>query len=312
MKTSIVIATYNSPESLRKCLLSLRVQTRRPDEIIIADDGSGDATRRVVETFQAEFPRTQHVWHEDRGWTKPVILNLALTRVTADYVIFCDGDCVLRRDFVESHCRHARHRCFISGNPVEVPASVHAGFHDEDILTNRVFQFDCLQQYGGIRSKFRCRLHPGRWESLLNLATYRYCVFHGSNASAWLSDILSINGFDETFKYGSDDREFGVRLRNAGVRSRWLKHSLVQLHLGHPRRYCREQRQENRRRLRRLFFSGTTRIDEGIDTAVARAARRCDGNSRHQPSHGGMPQTPSSWLPEAVSDDCVSPALGVA
>ncbi len=276
MNTSVIVSTYNSPESLRKCLLSLRVQTRQPDEIIVADDGSGDETRRVIESFQADMPHLQHVWHEDRGWTKPVILNLALARVTSDYVIFCDGDCMLRADFVESHCRHSRPRCFISSSPINIPAPIHGEFRDEDILSNRVFQFDCLAEYGGIQPKFRRRLHPGRWESLLNLVTYRYCVFHGSNASAWLSDILAVNGFDETFQYGSDDREFGVRLRNAGVASKWLKHSLIQLHLGHPKGYDSQQSRENRWRFRKLFFSGVTRVEPGIDSAVARSRQRVE------------------------------------
>ncbi len=290
MKTSIIISTYNSPESLRKCLLSLRVQTRQPDEIIIADDGSGDETRRVVESFESDYPWLRHVWHEDRGWSKPVILNLALAQVTSDYVIFCDGDCILRADFVERHCRHARPRCFISSSPVEVPSPIHTRFHDEDIVTNRVFQFDFLEEYGGIRAKFRRRLHPGRWESLLNLATYRHCVFHGSNASAWLSDILIVNGFDETFEYGSDDRELGARLRNAGVGSKWLKYSLCQLHLGHPKAYERRQLQENRKRLRRLFFSGTARIESGIDNAIARFQRRNAGTSAAIAIAGGVGQ----------------------
>jgi glycosyltransferase involved in cell wall biosynthesis len=294
MRTSVVISTYNSPESLRKCLLSLGVQTRQPDEIIIADDGSADETRRVIDSFRPDLPNLQHVWHEDRGWTKPVILNLALARSTADYVIFCDGDCVLRADFVESHCRHARPRCFLSSSPIDVRAAVHAKFRDEDILSNRVFQFDFLEKYGGVHAKFRLSLHPGRWEPLLNLVTYRYCVFRGSNASAWLTDILSVNGFDETFKYGSDDREFGARLRNAGVAFKWLKYSLVQLHLGHKKGYDPQQRHENRRRFRKLFFSGKTRIEPGIDSAVARWKQRSGGITQAPVVERGTLQNPAA------------------
>jgi glycosyltransferase involved in cell wall biosynthesis len=294
MKTSVIISTYNSPESLRKCLLSLRVQTRQPDEIIIADDGSGDETRRVVESFESDFPWLQHVWHEDRGWSKPTILNLALAHVTSDYVIFCDGDCILRADFVEHHCHYARPRCFISGSPINVPGHVHAQFRDEDITTNRVFQFDFLKEQWDITAGVRQRLHTGRWESLLNFATYRYCVFHGSNASAWLSDILTVNGFDETFGYGSDDREFGVRLRNAGVASKWMKYSLCQLHMGHPKSYGRRQLQENRQRFRRLFFSGTARIESGIDDAIARFQQRSNDATQAQPVHRGMSQRPAA------------------
>ncbi len=306
MKTSVVISTYNNPESLRKCLLSFLVQTRLPDEIIIADDGSDDQTRRVFESFEFHPLRLKHVWHEDQGWSKPVILNLALARVTSDYVIFCDGDCIMRADFVESHCRHARPRRYISGNPIQVPSNVHPRFHDKDIVSNRVFQFDFLMQYWDVASKIRRRLHPERWEPLLNLATYRYCVFHGSNASAWLSDILAVNGFDETFSYGSDDRELGVRLRNAGVASKWLKYSLCQLHLGHPANRDAQQLRDNRQRFRQLFFSGTTRIEPGMDTAVIRFDQRAHGEAREWPACRGTSHSWAAQPPDARRDCCTS------
>jgi glycosyltransferase involved in cell wall biosynthesis len=308
MKTSVIISTYNNPESLRKCLLSFLVQTRPPDQVIISDDGSGDATREVVESPEFHSLRLKHVWHEDRGWSKPVILNLSLTQVNSDYVIFCDGDCIVRSDFVESHCRLARPRCFVSGAPIQVPTHVHPRFDDDDITDNRVFQFDFLTTYWGISPKLRWRLHPGRWESLLNFVTYRYCVFRGSNASAWLSDILAVNGFDETFSYGSDDREIGVRLRNAGVSSRWLKYSLCQLHLGHPAPRNDAQLRANRQRFRKLFFSGVTRVEPGIDSAVVRHQQQSGGKAWQRSPHcatsrNGSPPPPIACGSRRASAD---------
>jgi glycosyltransferase involved in cell wall biosynthesis len=38
-------------------------------EVIVADDGSGPATREVIERWQARFPcALRHVWHEDTGF----------------------------------------------------------------------------------------------------------------------------------------------------------------------------------------------------------------------------------------------------
>lgn len=106
----------------------------------------------------------------------------------------------------------------------------------------------------------------------MNLVTYRYCVFSGSNSSAWRDDLLAVNGFDESFAgYGSEDRDMGIRLRNNGIRSRFLKFSLIQLHLDHAQAYYRpEVAAENRRRFRARTRDRTTRIELGVDTVLSR------------------------------------------
>ena len=114
------------------------------------------------------------------------------------------------------------------------------------------------------------RIAPGRWERLYNALTYRYCVFHGSNASAWLADIQRVNGFDESFGYGSEDRDLGVRMRNAGVRSRWLKYTFCQAHLYHPENINHAVRAANRRLFRKRYLTGETRLEPGVDTAIER------------------------------------------
>ena len=217
MRVSLIISTYDNPAALRLCLLGVLAQSRLPDEIVIADDGSSAATAAVLRqpTF-ATLP-IRHAWHPDRGWRKSKVMNLAIALSTGEYLVGMDGDCIPRRDFVASHLRHARPRTFLSGTLIRVPAAVHSGFTD--------------------------------------------------------SDVVAINGFDETFVYGKEDRELGVRLRNAGIASRWLKYSLIVLHLDHPRSLVDLDRyREQRRRLLRLWFSGTTRIEPGIDTAIARGA----------------------------------------
>ena len=48
LSTSLIISTYNWPEALSLCLESVLHQTVLPDEVIIADDGSRDVTRRLI------------------------------------------------------------------------------------------------------------------------------------------------------------------------------------------------------------------------------------------------------------------------
>ena len=51
--SSLVIATYNWPEALAAVLATVRAQVVLPTEVVIADDGSGAPTRRVVDAAAA-------------------------------------------------------------------------------------------------------------------------------------------------------------------------------------------------------------------------------------------------------------------
>jgi glycosyltransferase involved in cell wall biosynthesis len=303
MRVSLVISTYNEPAALRRCLLGVSVQTRMPDQIVVSDDGSADDTRHVL--FRAEFAGLplEHVWQEDAGWRKPRVMNLSLAHCTGDYVIFCDGDCVPRSDFIASHLRYSRPRTFLSGSIVDVPPQVHPRLTDEQILDNSAFSWAVLESLCPRMRRQRLRLHPGRWEPLLNLVTHRYCTLRGSNFSVWRVDLLRVNGCDENFGYGSEDRELGVRLRNAGVSSRWLKYSLVQLHLGHARHPDAARLKRQRRRFRRLFFTGATRVEPGIDTAVAR------GRDAAVPSRHVVVGQETEWRSTVVLSQPAPPVL---
>ena len=266
MKVSVIIPTYNSPKSLYKCLLGFLAQTTRPDQVVVADDGSTQETRDVLNLPIFGPLALEHFWHEDHGWRRSRVLNEAILRCHHEYVIFCDGDCVPRYDFVANHMRHARPGYFVSGNRVNVPQQVHESFTDEMILGNRVFEAERLGESWPDALRHTLRLHPGRWEWLLNKLTYRYNVFCGCNSAAWREDLVRVNGFDEEFRgYGSEDREIGARLHNAGVRSRWLKYSLVLLHLNHPVRRGPEMDRQNRWRFRRAFLLGKRWAEVGLD-----------------------------------------------
>ena len=100
----------------------------------------------------------------------------------------------------------------------------------------------------------------------MNLMQWRYCVFYGSNTGAWREDILRVNGFDEDFVgRGGEDRVIGFRLKNLGIKFRYLKHSFVQYHLDHPRPYYSADKSALKRSLlKSRMRSGTTWIPAGI------------------------------------------------
>jgi glycosyltransferase involved in cell wall biosynthesis len=273
MRVSLVISTYNAPASLRRCLLGFLVQTHRPAQVIVADDGSTADTAAVLRSPEFASLAIEHVWQPDLGWRKSQVMNLALAHCRCDYVVVSDGDCIPRRDFVAAHVGHARPRTFLSGAMINLPPAAHTALPAAAILDNSIFTTAGLAPHLPQAGRYGWRLAPGRWEGLLNRLTARRCVLRGSNFSAWRQDLLEVNGFDESFVYGKEDRELGLRLHNAGVASRWLKYSLVQLHLDHARGWVDLDRyHEQRRRLRALRHNGVTRVEPGIDTAIRRTA----------------------------------------
>ena len=102
MTIGVIISTYNNPRWLEKTLWGYEHQLLKADEIIIADDGSGEETRQLIGRYAQRLP-IRHVWHEDRGFRKTTILNRALEQATADYLVFTDQDCIPRADFLATH-----------------------------------------------------------------------------------------------------------------------------------------------------------------------------------------------------------------
>lgn len=268
MSTAVIITTYNSPEALRKSLLGFTCQTDQDFEVVIADDGSDERTSEVLALPALQGLRLAHVWQEDRGYRRSRIVNAAIRATQAEYLIFCDGDCIPRDDFVAQHALRARDGWYLAGHRLDIPEVVHSQMTDEDIVSNSVFDVDYLASLDRrLRGCWKRLQRNSPWERLRNLITYRRGVFSGSNASAWREDIVRINGFDENFQtYGSEDRDVGVRLRNLGVRSRYLKFSLVQLHLHHSKPWFdREAAVANRRIFRARRASRVTRVERGLD-----------------------------------------------
>ena len=249
---SVVLSTYNQPEWLRKALLGYARQDFRDFELIIADDGSDDATRAMIEALGEGYPvALRHVWHPDNGFQKCEILNRASEAARADYLVFSDGDCIPRADFLSVHHALREPGRFLSGGYVKLPMATSQAIDPAAIEAGDFVRPDWLRANGcAARDISRKLTVQGRWAWLWDQLSTAKASWNGHNASGWKADLLRVNGFDTRMQYGGQDREFGERLENAGIRGKRIRHRAICVHLDHPRGYATEASIQRNRAIR--------------------------------------------------------------
>lgn len=239
LAASVVLSTCNQRAWLEKTLWGYEAQTTHNFELIIADDGSRKDTYDMIEAIrpQLSFP-IKHVWQEDKGFRKCDILNKAILASGTAYLIFSDGDCIPRKDFVAVHLKKQERGRFLSGGYHKLPKMVSEYITKEDIISGRCFDVAWLKAAGMKNSFKNNKLTSFGFKAwLLNTITTTKPTWNGHNASGWLTDILATNGFDERMQYGGQDREFGERLENSGIHGKQIRYSAICVHLDHARGY---------------------------------------------------------------------------
>lgn len=239
MLISVVVSTYNQPAWLEKVLWGLAAQGDREFEVVIADDGSEPDTGRLLDQCRTELGLPlRHEWRAHRGFGKCAILNQAIRATQGAYLVFLDGDCIPRRDFLAVHRAAARPGRFVSAGAFRLPLSTSERIDREAVQGGSAFSPKWLRAHGVPPSLRLSRLGAGRRVGrLLDLLTPTGATFNGGNSSAWRRDVVAVNGFDERMGHGGLDREFGARLHNAGLRGIQARHRAIVVHLDHPRGY---------------------------------------------------------------------------
>jgi glycosyltransferase involved in cell wall biosynthesis len=238
-RVAVILSTYNQPAWLEKALWGYAEQGARSFELLLADDGSGPETAAVVERARADFgDRLHHLWQEDRGFRKCEILNKAIAATDADYIIFSDGDCIPRRDFVETHVRLAERGRFLSGGMIRLSRELAARVGRDAVASGRLADASWLLANGWVGGRHRLRLvRAPRIAAALDRLTPTRPTFNGHNASVWRDALLAANGFEGEMGYGGLDRALGERLCNLGLRGLQIRFRAVCFHLDHERGY---------------------------------------------------------------------------
>ncbi len=257
--TSLIISTYNWPQALRASLNSVKRQTLLPNEVIVADDGSTDDTRKLIKEFQENFPvPLHHCWIEDKGFRLAKARNEALKMAKYAYILQIDGDIMLDKHFVYDHARFAQPGSFVRGSRVLLSKVTSKKIFDGKITNPHVYMRGVINFFNGIRMPFL--------QKLISIKRFSIQGIRGCNMAYWKADAYKVNGYNEEIQgWGREDSEFVARLVNAGIYKRNLRLGGVQYHIYH-KEYDRKLLNKNDGILNETLTKNLTWCKNGIVT----------------------------------------------
>jgi glycosyltransferase involved in cell wall biosynthesis len=263
---SLIVSTYNRPDALALVLAGCARQTDRRFEVVVADDGSTEDTRAVVEQAAKSLTvSVEHVWQPDDGFRAAAIRNKGIARARGDYLIFLDGDCVPQPDFIARHRRLASAGALVTGSRILLGPEL-----TEAALARRV---DVIRSPAAFWLRQRVR---GQVNKILPMFVklpdfqarrvngFKWRGIKSCNLAAWAADVATVNGFDESFTgWGHEDADFVLRLHNAGVVRKNGFMATEVLHLWH-REQPRDSENSNRQRVLARLADGCIEAERGL------------------------------------------------
>lgn len=279
VRTEVIVSTYNNPMALNYVLLALAGQRGADFSVCVADDGSGKLTHTLLESLTHRLSpiSLRHIWQPDDGFRKNTILNKAIDSSQADYLIFIDGDCIARPDFIACHIARRTEGTFLSGGMIRLPDRSTLALSEQDIRSGEVFRLNWIVAQIGLRKLsvlLKAAVLPMMLARMLEWLTPVKRTWNGANSSAWRRDLIAVNGFDESLRYGAEDVEMGVRLNNHGIVGQHIRYSTCLLHIEHLRGYADANIvQRNKAYVREVRKSGIDWTANGIVKLAARPAK---------------------------------------
>ena len=230
------------PEFVAACVAALAAQSRPPDQVLVADDGSSPAClARLRELLRASPLAPELVTQADRGFRVAAARNAAARQATGDLLLFLDGDVVLFPDALALHLALGRGEAWTTGDVVDLDPQESARLDPT--------QLEAL--WPGPQDPRRERLAQGQRSFTRKawLARWLPCERHlrrpplrGGHATVPRAAFEAVNGFDERYEgWGLEDDDLALRLLLFGVPGRALIEGARAFHQWHPREPVPEQ-----------------------------------------------------------------------
>jgi glycosyltransferase involved in cell wall biosynthesis len=262
---SLIISTYNWPAALSLCLQSILTLKTLPNEIIIADDGSKEETKKVIDAFAVISPvPVKHIWHSDDGFQLAKIRNKAIAASKGDYIIQIDGDIIMHPFFITDHLRFAKKNSVVRASRTYISEQ-----QSKTMFAQQSVKINFTSK--GIANSLSAIRLPLLWPlfetSYKNKGDERFEI-HGCNMAFWKVDFIKVNGYNEAFLgWGPEDKELVARLLNVGVQKRFLKLGAIAFHLYHSENK-KENLDKNEYLLKDAIVHRTVFCEHGINKYI--------------------------------------------
>ncbi len=259
---TLIISTYNWPAALALCLKSVLQQTVMPAEIIVADDGSKEDTKKLVENFASScLVPVVHVWQPDEGFQLAKIRNRAIAKAAHEYIIQIDGDLILHAHFIADHLHIAEHGFFISGSRVLLSKETSEALFAHQSINVQKHNKGSKNYFNKFRNRILRQLLSTRYKIK---GGNKYYV-KGCNMAFWKKDLLTVNGYNESFTgWGREDSELAIRLINAGVQKKFLKMGGITYHLFH-KEVSKANEKSNTEKMNEAVLQKTKFAEQGVN-----------------------------------------------
>jgi glycosyltransferase involved in cell wall biosynthesis len=187
LKISVIVCAHNEARYLPACLHSLLSQTRLPDEILVVNNASTDATRAVA----LEIPSVRVVDEPRKGLV--IARETGRRSTSGDVLVYLDADCRAPLTWL------SRIEARFAADETLLALSGPYRFYDWDWwgrLLIRAYDFT-LAPATQLLVKY-----------LLRIGT----VFYGGNFAVRRDALDQIGGFDTSIEFHGEDTNLGRRL----------------------------------------------------------------------------------------------------
>jgi len=239
MKVSLIIAVYKDVIALDLIIESLKNQTYKNFEVIIAEDGESDEMKEYIKTI--EGVEVKHTTQEDIGVRKARSQNNGILASTGEYIIFIDGDCPLFSTFIEGHISLAEDGFALSGRRLNLDNKTTQllranSITPSDIENSLFFKYFYLAFDKNTRFEQGIHVNPNGfiYKQFISRRKRNKKIL-GCNFSCWKKDIVALNGFDESYGESavSDDMDWDWRFEAYGLQIKSCKNVANMMHLLH-------------------------------------------------------------------------------
>ncbi|MEM9453160.1 MAG: glycosyltransferase [Myxococcota bacterium] len=225
LPVSVLLPVYNRMQMLAKTLAGLTHQSYPAEliEVVVADDGSQDDVRSVIDKYSRYF-EIQHVYQEDRGYRLSAVRNRGIRAARHDHLILLDCDMIPTPELVSAFMQylHVTDRALLIGHRRFVCAD---GITDDDIRRDISVAID-LPDIITKNRHFELKRDPTKdWRlrvyassNMLRTHVFPFGVSSGCNLAYARRLYEAAGPYCEEFRHwGGEDMEWAYRVYATGA-----------------------------------------------------------------------------------------------